>query len=131
MSTIHLAPPAARNVLHFIIDDLSTDIATYGSAMATTPHMTELAARGTRFAHAYSQFQFCVPSRASFLSGRAPLRSGILRTLRGNYDLDPMIGASPGLDPRAAGLCPAQCAQPALLLTQRSRDRDRPPQIGT
>lgn len=42
----------------------------YGNPVVRTPHIDALAARGTRFAHAYCPTPICVPSRASFATGR-------------------------------------------------------------
>lgn len=42
----------------------------YGHPLARTPHLDALAARGTRFAEAWCTSPLCVPSRASFATGR-------------------------------------------------------------
>ncbi len=44
--------------------------------MAQTPNIDALAARGTRFAHAYSQHSVCSPSRVSMLTGWYPHVAG-------------------------------------------------------
>jgi len=41
-----------------------------GHAMIKTPNLDRLAARGTRFASAYTNCPICVPARASFATGR-------------------------------------------------------------
>lgn len=41
-----------------------------GHPMIRTPHLDALAARGTRFASAYTNCPICVPARASFATGR-------------------------------------------------------------
>ena len=41
-----------------------------GHPMIKTPHLDALAQRGTRFTHAYTNCPICVPSRASFATGR-------------------------------------------------------------
>lgn len=41
-----------------------------GHALCKTPHLDALAARGTRFASAYTTSPICVPARASFATGR-------------------------------------------------------------
>ena len=40
--------------------------------LVQTPHLDALAARGTRFANAYTPSPICVPARASFATGRYP-----------------------------------------------------------
>ena len=41
-----------------------------GHPLVQTPHLDALAARGTRFANAYTPSPICVPARASFATGR-------------------------------------------------------------
>ncbi|WP_206057208.1 sulfatase-like hydrolase/transferase [Nitratireductor sp. XY-223] len=41
-----------------------------GHPLVRTPHLDALAARGTRFADAYTPSSICVPARASFATGR-------------------------------------------------------------
>jgi choline-sulfatase len=44
----------------------------YGHGMIQTPNLDRLAARGVRFSDAYCNSPICVPSRASFQTGRYP-----------------------------------------------------------
>ena len=41
-----------------------------GHALAQTPHLDRLAARGTRYTAAYTASPICVPARAAFATGR-------------------------------------------------------------
>ncbi len=67
------------NVLFIISDDLTaTALSCYGNQVCKTPNIDRLAARGTRFTHAYCQGTYCGPSRASFMSGYYPHATGIL-----------------------------------------------------
>jgi choline-sulfatase len=43
-----------------------------GEPILKTPHLDALAARGTRFSHAYCNFPLCCPSRMSFMTARYP-----------------------------------------------------------
>eukprot|EP00663_Eupelagonemidae_sp_cell21sb_P004491 gene4491-749_t len=70
-----LLPAAAtrRNVLHFIVDDMRTQLnKAYGQSFMVTPNLDKLAETGTVFDHAYVQIAWCSPSRNSFMSGRYP-----------------------------------------------------------
>jgi choline-sulfatase len=44
----------------------------YGNAVVKTPNIDGLAARGTRFEHAYTPCPICVPARTSLATGRYP-----------------------------------------------------------
>jgi uncharacterized sulfatase len=66
------------NVLLVVMDDLSTDLASYGNPEVITPSFDRLADRGVRFERAYSQFPTCNPSRTSMLTGLRPDTTGIL-----------------------------------------------------
>ena len=64
--TENVSPP--RNVLYLLFDDLRADALPARHA----PHLSRLAQEGTTFSLAFSQVAFCVPSRASFLTGLRP-----------------------------------------------------------
>lgn len=60
-----------KNVLFVMSDQHSPHVVgCYGNPVVQTPHLDALAARGTRFAHAYTPTPICVPARASFATGR-------------------------------------------------------------
>ena len=73
--TAEAGPVAAKprmNVLFLIADDLNTRMNVTGFKEVRTPNLDKLAASGVNFANAYSQFPWCGPSRASFLTGLRP-----------------------------------------------------------
>jgi len=68
------------NVLLIIVDDLATELGTYGNGIVKTPNIDVLAERGMRFDRACAQYTLCNPSRTSFLTGLYPGSTGV----RGN-----------------------------------------------
>ena len=66
------------NVLFIISDDLRPELGCYGNTIIKTPHIDSIAARGTRFDHAYAQFPLCNPSRTSLFNGRYPTQTGVM-----------------------------------------------------
>ncbi len=59
------------NVLVIMADELSRSaLGCYGNRLVHTPHIDGLAARGTRFANAYTPSPICVPARAALATGR-------------------------------------------------------------
>ena len=81
-STASTSSPAVAkpkyNVLFIISDDLRPELGCYGNSMIKTPNVDGLAAKGTRFDHAYAQFPLCNPSRTSILNGRYPTQTGVM-----------------------------------------------------
>ena len=61
------------NVLFIIADDLTaTVVSSYENIAANTPHIDRLAAEGTKYTRAYTQYPVCGPSRASLMFGYYP-----------------------------------------------------------
>jgi arylsulfatase A-like enzyme len=66
------------NVVFILIDDLGYgDLESYGNRFVKTPNLDNFAKQGIRFTQFYSASPLCSPSRAAFLTGRAPYRTGI------------------------------------------------------
>src|ERR1700747_656703 len=62
-----------RNLLFIMSDEHSRRVVGfYGDTMIRTPNLDRLAAGGARFTDAYCNSPICVPSRASFHTGRYP-----------------------------------------------------------
>ena len=65
------------NVLIIHTDEQRTDtLRLYGNPLVQTPHIDALAARGVTFDRAYVAYPQCIPSRASFMTGRYPHTTG-------------------------------------------------------
>jgi len=93
------------NFLFILADDLGwRDLGCYGSPFYETPHVDELAASGTRFTNAYAACPVCSPTRASILTGKYPVRTGITTWI------DPDGGNQPENWGRNTKLLPASYA---------------------
>lgn len=69
---------AAPNVVFILADDLGwRDLSCYGSPFNETPHIDAVAAAGMRFTNAYTAGSICSPTRASLMTGKYPVRTGI------------------------------------------------------
>ncbi len=65
------------NVLLICVDDLKPTLGCYGDALAKTPNLDRLAARGMRFDLAYCNQAVCAPSRNNLLLGSHSTSLGI------------------------------------------------------
>ena len=87
---------AKPNVLFIAIDDQNDWIGHLGGhAMAKTPNLDKLAARGTTFTNAHCNMPLCNPSRTSLLLGLRPTTTGI-------YGLSPYFRTLPQWKDRVA-----------------------------
>ena len=78
---------ARPNIIVILADDLGYgDIGLHGSKAIKTPNIDQLAIEGANFSQAYSSAAICSPSRAGLLSGRYPLRSGIIHPIQAAGD---------------------------------------------
>ena len=69
--------PASQNLLVLMSDEHNPRVlGAAGHALARTPNLDRLAARGTRFTAAYTTSPICVPARAGFATGRYPHQIG-------------------------------------------------------
>lgn len=68
------------NVVIILTDDMGYgDISCYNKNQIKTPNIDRLAAEGVRFTDFYVPTPYCAPSRASLLTGRFPLRHGMVQ----------------------------------------------------
>ncbi|MEM9701197.1 MAG: sulfatase-like hydrolase/transferase, partial [Planctomycetota bacterium] len=74
-------PGRPPNFIVIFCDDLGWgDLACFGHPTIETPHIDDLAARGMRWTQFYCAAPVCTPSRAGLLTGRIPVRSGMMQT---------------------------------------------------
>jgi uncharacterized sulfatase len=81
LKTLKIANPSAPkpNVIIIYCDDLGYgDLGCYGNKAIRTPNIDALARDGIMFTNYYACNAVCAPSRAGLLTGRYPLRTGII-----------------------------------------------------
>ncbi|MEQ8767785.1 MAG: sulfatase [Planctomycetota bacterium] len=72
------AEPAPTSLVLITLDTTRADrLGCYGRIRAMTPHLDELAARGVRFARAYTAAPITLPAHASILTGTWPNTHGL------------------------------------------------------
>lgn len=70
---------AKPNVIVIMADDLGYgDLSCYGQKNYATPHLDRMASEGARFTQFNSPCPICAPTRAALLTGRYPLRCGLI-----------------------------------------------------
>jgi arylsulfatase A-like enzyme len=73
-------PNSKPNVVIILTDDMGYgDISCYNKNQIKTPNIDGLAAEGVRFTDFYVPTPYCAPSRATLLTGRFPLRHGMVQ----------------------------------------------------
>ena len=85
---VHAAPIARPNVVIIFADDLGYgDLGCFGAKGYATPHLDNMAAEGMRFTNFYVASAICSPSRAALLTGRYPVRTGVITVVSANKQL--------------------------------------------
>ena len=80
LSVAAVAAAERPNVLLLISDDhAAAHVGCYGNADVKTPHLDRLASEGMRFERFYVGAPQCVPSRATFMTGRSPVSTTMTR----------------------------------------------------
>jgi arylsulfatase A-like enzyme len=78
VASVPPAPPGAKNLLLIVWDTVRAgNLSLYGYERRTTPHLEELARRGTRFDLAFATASWTLPSHASLFTGRWPHELGV------------------------------------------------------
>ncbi|XP_066477416.1 arylsulfatase H-like [Tiliqua scincoides] len=69
------------NILLIVADDIGYgDLGCFGNDSIRTPNIDQLAKEGVRLTQHIAAASLCTPSRAAFLTGRYPIRSGMAAT---------------------------------------------------
>ncbi|XP_036126092.1 arylsulfatase H [Molossus molossus] len=85
------------NIVLLMADDLGVgDLSCYGNHTVRTPNIDRLAREGVRLTQHLAAASVCTPSRAAFLTGRYPVRSGMASAFNLNRGLA-WLGGSGGL----------------------------------
>ncbi len=78
-SNVQSQAPKQPNIVIIFTDDLGYgDLGVYGHPTIRTPHLDRMAEQGIKFTQFYSGAPVCTPSRAALLTGRLPVRSGMM-----------------------------------------------------
>lgn len=73
------------NIIFILADDLGAiDLGCTGSTFYETPNLDKLAREGMRFTQAYAACPVCSPTRAAYMTGKYPPRTGITDFIGGN-----------------------------------------------
>ena len=75
------APPEALrpNLIVIFCDDLGYgDLGSFGHPTIRTPNLDRMAQEGQKWTHFYAAASVCTPSRAALLTGRLPVRNGMM-----------------------------------------------------
>lgn len=77
-------PDGEPNIIFILLDDLGyADIGCYGSSFYETPNIDRLASEGMRFTDAYASCPVSSPTRASLMTGKYPVNTGITEWIPG------------------------------------------------
>ncbi|XP_019628562.1 PREDICTED: arylsulfatase H-like [Branchiostoma belcheri] len=69
------------NFVFFVADDLGIgDVGCFGNDTIRTPHIDRIAAKGAKLTQHLAAAAVCTPSRSAFLTGRYPIRYGMVGT---------------------------------------------------
>jgi arylsulfatase A-like enzyme len=87
------------NFVFILADDYGwRDTGCYGNPYFATPNLDRMAAEGARFTQAYAACPVCSPTRASILTGKYPVRTGVTDWIPGR----PTPEKGPVITPKTA-----------------------------
>ena len=99
------------NIIFILVDDFGwNQVGSYGCEIVNTPNLDKLVLEGAKFTSAYAMPQ-CSPTRAAFLSGKYPARSGMTKVINNRF-----WGNAPMLTPKVRKKLPAKWYNLAKML---------------
>ncbi|XP_056157374.1 steryl-sulfatase [Lampris incognitus] len=115
--SVFLLENSKPNFVLMMVDDLGIgDLGCYGNATLSTPHIDRLAQEGVRLTHHIAAAPLCTPSRAAFLTGRYPIRSGMVSKGRiGVFLFSASSGGLPSREISFAKIAKQQGYETALI----------------
>ncbi|CAJ1087159.1 steryl-sulfatase isoform X2 [Xyrichtys novacula] len=117
VSQVFLQGSRKPNFVLMMVDDLGIgDLGCYGNKTLRTPNIDQLAEDGVKLTHHIAAASLCSPSRAAFLTGRYPIRSGIYGKGRNLvFILNAAPGGLPGTEITFAKMAQQQGYETALI----------------
>ncbi|XP_037329187.2 steryl-sulfatase isoform X1 [Pungitius pungitius] len=105
------------NFVLIMVDDLGIgDLGCYGNTTLRTPNIDQLAQEGVKLTHHIAAASLCTPSRAAFLTGRYPIRSGVAGYHRpGVFLFNAASGGLPGQEVTFANIAKQHGYKTALI----------------
>ena len=74
------------NFIVIFVDDMGYgDLGSYGHPTIKTPNLDRMSEEGQKWTQFYSASSVCTPSRAGLLTGRLPIRSGMIGSDTNSY----------------------------------------------
>jgi arylsulfatase A-like enzyme len=75
------------NIIVILADDLGwADLSSYGSTFYETPNLDKLASNGIRFTQNYATCPVCSPTRASMMTGKYTVKTGVTDWIKGRQE---------------------------------------------
>ncbi|XP_038133996.1 steryl-sulfatase-like isoform X2 [Cyprinodon tularosa] len=105
------------SLILMMLDDLGIgDLGCYGNTTLRTTNIDRLAGEGVKLNHHIAAASLCTPSRAAFLTGRYPIRSGIVGDSRpGVFLFNAASGGLPAQEVTFAKIAKQQGYETALI----------------
>ncbi|CAK6965482.1 steryl-sulfatase [Scomber scombrus] len=117
VSGVSLQENNKPNFVLMMVDDMGIgDLGCYGNKTLRTPNIDQLAQEGVKLTHHIAAASLCTPSRAAFLTGRYPIRSGVAGTNRpGVFIFNAASGGLPSTEVTFAKIAKQQGYETALI----------------